>query len=96
MGSIAATDVSAVKRSVKTYIGVFVTLLFLTMVTVGISYLHLSIVPAVVLAMLVATVKGGLVALYFMHLNHEHKIIYWTLALAGVFFVFVMAIAFFL
>jgi cytochrome c oxidase subunit 4 len=77
-----------VDKHVKTYIIVFVSLLVLTLVTVGISYLHLSTLPAIVLALLVATVKGSLVACYFMHLISERKLIYAVLGLTVLFFFF--------
>ena len=75
-----------IKKHVRTYILVFAALAFLTVVTVAISYLHLSTGPAVAVAMLVASVKGSLVAAYFMHLISEKKIIYWILALTALFF----------
>jgi hypothetical protein len=38
----------------------------------------------IVVALVVATTKGSLVALYFMHLIDERKLIYWTLLLCAV------------
>jgi len=68
-----------VKHHIKTYVLVFVALAFLTVVTVAISFLDLSVGPAVVLALSVASIKGSLVACYFMHLIDEKVTIYWTL-----------------
>ena len=68
-----------VKHHKKTYVLVFVALAFLTVVTVAISYLDLSVGPAVILALIVASIKGSLVACYFMHLIDEKVTIYWTL-----------------
>jgi caa(3)-type oxidase subunit IV len=65
---------------------IFVLLLVLTGVTVGVSYLHLSIGAAVGVALLVASIKGTMVACYFMHLISERKLIYAVLALTVVFF----------
>ena len=79
-----------IDKHVRTYIIVFVTLLFLTVVTVAVSYLHLSTVPAIALALVIATVKASLVACYFMHLISEKKLIYWVLILTVVFFSFVL------
>jgi cytochrome c oxidase subunit 4 len=59
----------------------------LTVVTVAVSRLHLSVPIAVAVALLVATVKGTLVACYFMHLVSEKKLIYAVLVLTAVFFV---------
>jgi cytochrome c oxidase subunit 4 len=69
---------------------VFASLAGLTVVTVAISYVHLPTPQAVALALLVASVKASLVALYFMHLISEQKTIYWVLALTGIFFVALM------
>ena len=57
-----------IDRHVRVYITVFVVLMVLTIITVAISYLHLPVAAAVSVALLVATVKGSLVACYFMHL----------------------------
>src|SRR5688572_13008223 len=75
-----------IDRHVRIYITVFVVLMVLTIVTVAISYLHLPVATAVTLALVVATVKGTLVACYFMHLISEKKLIYAVLALTVVFF----------
>ena len=47
---------------------VFGALMVLTIITVGVSYVHLPVAAAVTVALIVATIKGSLVALYFMHL----------------------------
>ena len=81
-----------IDRHVRIYISVFVALMVLTIVTVAISYLHLSVPVAVTVALLVATIKGSLVACYFMHLISEKKLIYWVLALTAAFFVVLLAL----
>ena len=81
-----------IDRHVRVYITVFVALMVLTMVTVAVSYLHLSLPVAVTLALLVATVKGSLVACYFMHLIAEKKLIYAVLVLTAVFFLALLAL----
>lgn len=68
-----------IDRQVRTYIIIFVTLMALTFVTVAISRIHLPTPTAVALALVVASVKGGLVAGYFMHLISERKLIWWVL-----------------
>jgi cytochrome c oxidase subunit 4 len=80
----AAADID---RHVKVYITVFVTLMVLTIVTVAISRFHLPVHLAVTVALIVATIKGSLVACYFMHLISEKKLILWVLALTVVFFI---------
>ena len=79
-----------IRKSVRKYIVVFVTLMALTIITVAISYLHLGVAAAISFALIVATVKASLVASYFMHLISEKKIIYWTLTLTVVFFFLLM------
>ena len=79
-----------IRSHVKTYYMVFGALMVLTGITVGVSYLHLSIPLAITVALLVAIIKGSLVALFFMHLSNERKLIYWVLSLTVVFFVFLM------
>src|SRR5512134_3795335 len=81
-----------VDRHVRIYITVFVALMALTIITVAISYLHLPVPIAVAVALLVATVKGSLVACYFMHLISEKKLIYAVLALTTLFFVVLLAL----
>ena len=85
----AAADID---RHVRVYITVFVALMALTLITVTISYLHLPLPMAVTVALLVATVKGSLVACYFMHLISEKKLIYAVLGLTAVFFVVLLAL----
>jgi cytochrome c oxidase subunit 4 len=87
-----AHDHADIDKHVKIYIGVFVALMVLTIITVGVSYLHLSVPIAVAVALLVATIKGTLVACYFMHLISEKKLIYAVLALTVVFFVVLLAL----
>ena len=81
-----------IDKHVKVYIGVFVALMVLTIVTVAIARYHFPVAIAVSLALLVATVKGGLVACYFMHLISEKKLIHAILALTVVFFVVLLAL----
>ena len=83
MTSDHAVDID---RHVRVYITVFVALMALTIITVAISYLHLPLPLAVTAALLVAIVKGSLVACYFMHLVSEKKLIYAVLALTAAFF----------
>ncbi len=85
-----AHGAAEVQQYVRNCIVVFASLAGLTIVTVGISYLELPIGQAVTLALIVASIKASLVALYFMHLISEQKTIYWVLGLTGMFFVVLM------
>jgi cytochrome c oxidase subunit 4 len=69
------------KQNIRPYIVVFVALMALTVVTVAVSYLDLSTGTAVALALAIATVKGSLVACYFMHLLSERRLVVVTMAL---------------
>jgi len=79
-----------IKKHVRVYMIVFGTLAVLTIVTVAVSYLHLPILPAIVVGLLIASVKAGLVAAHFMHLKSEKKVIFATLIGTGVFFIFMI------
>ena len=76
-----------IDRHVRVYITVFVTLMALTIITVVISRLHLPVPIAVTIALIVATIKGSLVAGFFMHLISEKKVIYAVLIITVAFFV---------
>jgi len=84
---ITSDHAADIDRHVKIYISVFVALMVLTIVTVAISRFHLPVPIAVAVALLVATIKGSLVACYFMHLISEKKLILAVLVLTAVFFV---------
>jgi cytochrome c oxidase subunit IV len=75
-----------VKKHVKVYVAVFLTLAVLTIVTVAVAYLHLPMIPAIAVALLIATFKGSLVAGFFMHLFQEKPIVLWILLLTVFFF----------
>jgi len=81
-----------IKAHVRQYMMVFGSLMVLTVVTVGVSYMHLSIGYAVILALIIASVKATLVAGYFMHLISERKAIYGLLILTAIFFVALMGL----
>jgi cytochrome c oxidase subunit IV len=66
---------------VRTYLTVFVVLMVLVAVTVSASFIDLGIV-SVIVALGIATVKAGLIMLYFMHLRYSSKIT-WVFAGLG-------------
>ncbi|MBC8346492.1 MAG: cytochrome C oxidase subunit IV family protein [Candidatus Marinimicrobia bacterium] len=84
-------SVEDIKKSVKVYIGVFAALAVLTVVTVAASYLDLTSGESFFLAIIIASVKGTLVAGYFMHLFSERTAI---LAVLGLTFIFLLTIMF--
>lgn len=79
-----------IKKHVKVYITVFAALAFLTVLTVGVSYLQLPVVPAILVALLIASIKAGLVVSFFMHLVSEKQVIFSILAVTVFFFVVLM------
>ncbi len=85
------THVEDVKKHVRIYITVFAALAVLTIVTVAVGYLHLPMIPALIVALVIATIKAGLVAAYFMHLVSEERLIralvYMSLSLVVVMFI---------
>jgi len=68
----------------RIYVAVWGGLIVLTGATVGVSYIDLGILNVVV-ALLIASAKASLVALFFMHLRSEHRLV-WTFALVPIFF----------
>jgi len=89
---MSASDAESIRKQTRAYIGVFVTLMILTILTVAVSYFHMPVALAIVVALAIATFKGSLVAAVFMHLSHERKVIYWVLLLTVLFFIMLMAI----
>lgn len=79
-----------VKRHVKIYVRVFAALAALTVLTVAVSYVHFPLAVAIAVALFIATVKGTLVATFFMHLKGEKKIIWAILVLTFFFFLFLL------
>ena len=76
-----------IKHHITIYRNVFIALLTLTICTVGASYLNFSYASiGLFIGLLIACVKGYLVASEFMHLNNEKRFIYGVLTLTVVFF----------
>ena len=68
--------------SAQFYIGIFVGLVVLTILTVKVSYFDFG-KANIVIAMLIATMKASLVAAFFMHLRYDK--LFNTLAFLGSF-----------
>jgi len=82
MGESAAE----IKKHMRSYWVIGGVLYFFTIVTVMARHLHLSVHATIAVALFIASIKATLVALFFMHLISEKKMIYWTLALTATFF----------
>lgn len=75
---------------VKVYVGIWLALVCLTVVTVSVSYLDMYKFT-VFTAMLIATVKATLVLLYFMHIRFEKAVYaYMILAVLATYATFVV------
>ncbi len=77
----------------STYWKIFAALVFLTLLTVGLSRIHLGQWNFFI-AVVVATIKAGLVAAFFMHLKDDNRfnvlLFIGALIFIGVFFVYTM------
>lgn len=76
-----------VRQHIKLYWKIGIALLVLTVVTVAVSYIEFAVPLTILVALIIATTKGSLVASYFMHLIGERKAIYWALLLTVFFFI---------
>jgi cytochrome c oxidase subunit 4 len=83
-------DPDAIKKSIRSYMIVGAMLLVFTGVTVAANGFHLAVPAAITLALVIATMKGSMVAAVFMHLSHEKKWVYGALLLTVVFFVILL------
>lgn len=81
------SDSEAMKKNIRTYWMIGAALYVFTVITVAINQIHLAVPFAITLALIVAGIKGSMVAGVFMHLNHERPWVYGTLVLTVVFFV---------
>ena len=82
-----------VRKEVRKYMLVFGALIVGTIITVAASYVDFGgHGKNIAVALLIAIVKGGLVAGFFMHLIDERKLIYGLLGATFFFFVGLMYI----
>jgi caa(3)-type oxidase subunit IV len=80
-------DSEDVQKSVRSYMIVFAMLMVFTLLTVGVARLSFAVPVAIAVALIIAAMKGAMVAGVFMHLSHEKRWVYGTLVLTVVFFV---------
>ena len=86
------SDPAEVRKTVRTYLTVGALLFLGTAITVAANRLQLVVPLAITVALIIATVKGSMVASVFMHLSHEKKWIYGALLLTVAFFVVLMLV----
>jgi caa(3)-type oxidase subunit IV len=89
-----ADSPEAIKKHIKLYLLIGVILFICTVLTVAVAKLEFLDFGErgfdgtdATIGLLIATFKATLVALIFMHLNHEKKMIYWLFG-CGLFFGF--------
>ena len=75
------------RKSIRKYLTIGAALLVFTGITVAANLVHLAVPLAITVALIIASIKGAMVASVFMHLNHEKKWIYGSLILTVVFFI---------
>jgi caa(3)-type oxidase subunit IV len=89
------SEADDIKRHVRTYWMIGGALYVFTVITVAVNQIHLTVPFAVTLALIVASIKGYMVASVFMHLNHEKQWIYGSLLLTVAFFIVLMTVPMF-
>jgi len=86
------SDPESIRKSVRGYIKVFVSLMVFTVITVAASRLHFGVPIAITVALIIASIKGSMVAGVFMHLSYERKWIYGSLILTALGFLILMTV----
>jgi cytochrome c oxidase subunit 4 len=85
-------DPDKTRKTVRMYMAIGAALLVFTVITVAVNQVHLAVPAAITVALIIATMKGSMVAAVFMHLSHERKWIYGALLLTVFFFIVLMAV----
>jgi cytochrome c oxidase subunit IV len=86
------SDPAEVRKTVRTYLTVGALLFLGTAITVAANRLQLVVPLAITVALIIATIKGSMVASVFMHLSHEKKWVYGALLLTVAFFIVLMMV----
>jgi cytochrome c oxidase subunit 4 len=81
------SDPGDVQKQVRGYLMVGLALLVFTAITVAANRFHFVVPIAISVALVIAAMKGSMVAAVFMHLSHEKRWIYGALLLTAVFFI---------
>jgi caa(3)-type oxidase subunit IV len=89
------SDPEAIRKTVRTYWMIGAALFVFTVITVAVNQIHLAVPLAITVALIVATIKGSMVAAVFMHLNHERQWIYAALILTVIGFLILMTVPIF-
>jgi caa(3)-type oxidase subunit IV len=84
-----------IRKHVRTYWMIGGALYVFTVITVAVNQIELAVPLAITLALIVASIKGFMVASVFMHLNHEKPWIYWALLMTLGGFIVLMTVPIF-
>ena len=88
-------DPESIRKHVKSYWMIGGALFVFTVITVAVNQVHLAIPLAITVALIIASIKGSMVASVFMHLSNEKKWIYAALLLTVAFFIVLMSVPLF-
>src|SRR4051812_7454347 len=86
------SDQESIRRTIRTYWMIGAALFVFTGITVAVNQVHLAIPLAITVALIIATMKGSMVASVFMHLSHERPWIYGALILTVLGFIVLMTV----
>jgi cytochrome c oxidase subunit IV len=86
------SDPEAIRKQVRTYMMVGAALFVFTGITVAVNQIHLAVPLAITVALIIATLKGSMVAAVFMHLSNERMLIYGALVLTIIGFLILMSV----
>jgi caa(3)-type oxidase subunit IV len=85
-------NIEETRKTIRLYFTIGAALLVFTVITVAVNQVHLAVPAAITVALIIAIMKGSMVASVFMHLSHERQWIYGALLLTVVFFIALMTI----
>src|SRR6516162_4671695 len=77
--------------SEATYYIIFAALIGLTLLTVGLSFIHLGETMHLIVGLTIATTKAVLVVLFFMHLLYSTRLS-WVMFLSGLFWLGILLV----
>ena len=86
------SDEASIRKSIRSYMMIGAALFVFTGITVAVNQIHLAVPMAITVALIIATMKGSMVASIFMHLSHEKKWIYGSLILTVIGFAILMLV----
>lgn len=88
------SDHESIRKSVRAYLMIGAALFVFTVITVAANQVHLAVPAAITVALIIATMKGSMVAAVFMHLKAERPWIYGALILTVIGFLILMTVPF--